>query len=314
MAWRPTASRSTLTRRSELLATIRAHFARARVLEVDTPLLGTAGAGDPAIASCAVELSGRRHYLQTSPESAMKRLLAAGSGDIFQLCKAFRVEEDSPLHRCEFTLLEWYRLGFDHHRLMDDVATLMQRLLPGVVLERASLAALSARAGGPDPHLATTPELAAWARARGLQLSGPDAADRVLLLDLLLSEVVRHAWPAGRGGFVYDFPVEQAAYARIRDGEPSLASRFELVFDGVELANGWHEVTDPLTQRARHAAEAAARHARGLPDMPPDPRLLAAIEAGLPDCAGVAVGVDRLVMLACAARDLGAVLAFGAEA
>ena len=312
MSWRPTASRSTLARRSEILASLRAHFTAAGVLEVDTPLLGAAGAGDPAIASCAVDLNGRRHYLQTSPESAMKRLLAAGSGDIYQLCKAFRAEEQSPIHRCEFTLLEWYRLGYDHHRLMDDVAALVRRVLPGVVLERASFAALSARAGGPDPHRATTPELAAWAHAIGLQMGAADAGDRVLLLDLLLSEVVRRAWPSG-GGFVYDFPVEQAAYARIRDGDPPLASRFELVLDGIELANGWHEVNDGQTQRARHAAESVARRARGLPDMPPDPGLLAALESGLPDCAGVALGIDRLVMLACAARDLGAVLAFGAE-
>jgi len=135
----------------------------------------------------------------------------------------------------------------------------------------------------------------------------------VLLLDLLLSEVVRRAWPPGQGGFVYDFPLEQAAYARLRPGSPPLASRFELVVDGVELANGWHELADGAGQRARHAAEDALRRARGEPPRPPDARLLAALDSGLPDCAGVALGLDRLVMLATGARELGAVLAFGAD-
>ena len=313
MDWRPTAPRSTLARRAGILATLRAYFAQTGALEVETPLLGLAGASDPAIASFAVDFGVGRRYLQTSPESAMKRLLAAGSGDIYQLCKAFRGEEDSALHRCEFTLVEWYRLGVGHHALMDDVAALVARVLPGLALDRASFADLSGRCGAPDPHLASSVELATWAAEVGFRMTANDARDRTLLLDLLLTEVVRRAWPPGQGGFVYDFPVEQAAYARIRPGAPPLASRFELVVDGIELANGWHEIGDAATQRERHCAEDAARRARGLPSQPPDPKLLAALDAGLPDCAGVALGVDRLVMLACGARDLGSVLAFGAD-
>lgn len=313
MNWRPTASRAALARRAEVLAEIRSHFAGEGVLEVDTPLLGIAGAGDPAIESVALDLEGRRYFLQTSPESAMKRLLAAGSGDVYQICKAFRREERSVLHRCEFTILEWYRLGFDHHRLMDDVASLVARILPRLRLSRASFAELGARCGAPDPHLAPTHELAEYARDVGLQLSAADAGDRVLLLDLLLTELVRRAWPAGEGGFVYDFPLEQAAYARVRDTAPPVASRFELVIDGVELANGWHELNDPAAQRARHAAEHAARLARGLSPMPPDPGLLAALAAGLPDCAGVAIGVDRLVMLALGESDIAGALALAAD-
>jgi lysyl-tRNA synthetase class 2 len=309
--WRPTASLAALRRRAELLATVRGHFAAQGVLEVETPLLGDAGAGDPAIASVAVVCGGRRRWLQTSPESAMKRLLAAGSGDIYQLCKAFRDEPAGPLHRTEFTILEWYRLGFDHHRLMDDVAALVGRVLPGLCLAREPYAGLSARCGAPDPFRAPTEQLADWARARGLTLTDADANDRTLLLDFLLSEVVREAWTNGRGGFVYDFPPEQAAYATLRDEDPPVASRFELVIDGVEIANGWQELTDPLAQRARHAAEAAARTAHGLPLQSPDPRLLAAFDAGLPPCAGVALGIDRLAMLATGARDLAAVLACG---
>ncbi|HMM75806.1 MAG TPA: EF-P lysine aminoacylase EpmA [Gammaproteobacteria bacterium] len=313
MDWRPTASRAALARRAEILALIREHFAAQGVLEVDTPLLGLAAAGDPALSSFRVELHGSPRYLQTSPEYAMKRLLAAGSGDVYQICKAFRDEEDGPLHRPEFTLLEWYRLGFDHHALMDDVAALLARVLPGLALERATFAALARRCGAPDPHLARDEELAAWAAALGFRASAGEATDRLLLLDLLLSEVVRRAWPPGQGGFVYDFPVGQAAYARIRPGSPPIASRFELIVDGVELANGWHELGDGAGQRARHAAEDAVRRARGQAPRAPDPRLLAALDHGLPDCAGVALGVDRLVMLATGARELGAVLAFGAD-
>lgn len=311
MNWRPTAGPAALRRRAELLATCRRYFDEQGVLEVETPLIGAAGAGDPAIASLAVEHDGRRRWLQTSPESAMKRLLAGGSGDIFQICKAFRDDAAGPLHRAEFTLLEWYRLGFDHHRLMDDVAALVARVLPAIRLERAPFAALCARCGAPDPHRAGTATLAEWARASGLELADADAADRVLLLDFLLSEVVRRAWAPGGGGFVYDFPAEQAAYARVRGGQPPVASRFELVVGGVEVANGWHELTDPGEQRARHAAEARARAAHGLPAQPPDPRLLAAFDAGLPACAGVAIGIDRLLMLACNADDIAQVLAFG---
>ncbi len=313
MDWRPTATRATLARRAGILAQIRAHFAAANVLEVDTPLLGLAGAGDPAIASLQVELHGRPRFLQTSPEYAMKRLLATGSGDVYQICKAFREDEDGALHRPEFTLVEWYRLGFDHHALMDDVAALIANVLPETTLERAALATLARRCGAPDPHAASTDELAAWAASLGFRAQAGEVADRLLLLDLLLSEVVRRAWPSGRGGFVYDFPVEQAAYARLRPGSPPLASRFELVIDGVELANGWHEVTDGATQRARHAAEEAARRARGLPSRQPDPKLLAALDHGLPDCAGVALGLDRLVMLATGVQTLDEVLAFGAD-
>lgn len=313
MDWRPTATRAALARRAEILVLIREHFALQGVLEVDTPLIGLAAAGDPALTSLRVDLHGSPRYLQTSPEYAMKRLLAAGSGDVYQICKAFRDEEDSPLHRPEFTLVEWYRLGFDHHALMDDVAALVARVLPGLDLERASFATLARRCGAPDPHVASNTALAAWAATLGFHPQAADADDRVLLLDLLLSEVVRRAWGPGQGGFVYDFPVEQAAYARVRPGSPPLASRFELIVGGVELANGWHELVDGAGQRARHAEEDAVRRARGQPPRAPDPRLLAALDRGLPECAGVALGLDRLVMLASGAHELGAVLAFGGD-
>lgn len=313
MNWQPTASRETLVLRARILATIREFFAAANVLEVDTPVIGHAGAGDPALKSIAVTLNGQVLYLQTSPESAMKRLLAAGSGDIYQLGKAFRDDEQSRLHRPEFTLLEWYRLGYDHHRLMDEVAALVAKVLPQVSLSRASFASLCDRCGAPDPHLADTGVLADYAAAHGLRLSVAETTDRCLLLDFLMSEVLRDAWPPGTGGFVYEFPVEQAAYASLLPGPPAVAARFELVIDGIEIANGWQELCDPELQRERYLVEAGLRQQRGLPPMPADARLLAGLAHGLPACAGVALGVDRLVLLAAAAEDLSEVLAFGAD-
>lgn len=296
-----------------MLGEIRAYFAQQGVLEVDTPLLGHTGAADPAIGSLALDLPSGRRYLQTSPEYAMKRLLAAGSGDIYQLCKAFREEEHSPLHRGEFTLLEWYRVGFDHHQLMAEVARLLAVFWPGRVLERLTIAHLAQQVGAPDPHLSSTAVLANYARDCGVVLTPPAAHDRSLLLDFLLTHLVRVGLPVGRAAFIYDFPLEQAAYARVRPGHPPVAERFELILDGVELANGYHELCDPLAQRARHAAEALVRAARGLPPPLIDERLLAALAAGLPACAGVALGIDRLLMLREGAANVGEVMAFGAE-
>ncbi len=282
-------------------------------MEVDTPLLGHTGAADPAIGSLALDLPNGRRFLQTSPEFAMKRLLAAGSGDIYQLCKAFREEEHSPLHRGEFTLLEWYRVGFDHHQLMDEVTALLGLFWPRRTLERLTIAQLAQQVGAPDPHLSSTQALASYARECGMVLCLATANDRSLLLDFLLTQLVRVGLPVGRAAFIYDFPVEQAAYARVRPQLPPVAERFELVVDGVELANGYHELCDPVAQRARHAQEAALRATRGLAPPLIDERLLAALTAGLPACAGVALGIDRLLMLHEGAASVGEVMAFGAE-
>ena len=313
MDWRPTAARPALLARAALLQQIRQHFAAAGVLEVDTPLLDRCGAADPALQSIAVPCADGIRYLQTSPEFAMKRLLAAGAGDIYQICKAFRGEEQSRLHRGEFTMLEFYRLGFDHHQLMDEVAELVGLALPGRVIERLTVAGLAAALDCPDPHRADTPTLAAFARAAGAMLSAEDATDRVLLLDFLLEKLVREGLGKGRAAFLYDFPVEQGAYARVRPGPPPVAERFELIIDGVELANGYHEVTDAATQQALFAREAALRARRGLPSPVLDERLLAALAVGLPPCAGVALGLDRLLMLGTGAADLGEVIAFAAD-
>ncbi len=311
MSWRPRITRAALERRARLLADIRDFFAARGVLEVDTPLLAAAGSTDPALESFTVAArDGTPWYLQTSPEFAMKRLLASGSGDIYQICKAFRREEISRLHQEEFSLLEWYRLDFDHHRLMDDVAALLAAVGFPHSLERHAYRDLCRQHTGLDPLTAPAAELASAAAAAGAKFEGA-LDDRALLLDWLFGCAVLPALPDDVGIFIYDFPVEQAAYARVRPDTPPVGERFELVLGTVELANGFHEETDAREQRCRQSRENARRNALGLPQVPLDEALLAALDAGLPRCAGVALGIDRLLMAVMGVRDIREVTAFG---
>jgi lysyl-tRNA synthetase class 2 len=309
--WRPSATPAALLRRAELLAGIRTFFAERGVLEVETPLLAHSGVTDPAIEALQVEAPGAApRFLQSSPEYAMKRLLAAGSGPIYQLGKAFRAGEQGRRHNPEFTLLEWYRPGFDDHALMAEVAALLERCLGRPGWRKVSYGELFREQLGTDPHRATAAELAAVARAR-LDVGGL-ATDRDGWLDLLLSHCIE---PTLAGTVcVHDFPASQAALARIveQDGV-AVAQRFEFYVDGIELANGYHELLDAREQARRFAADNAARRRRGLAERAPDPRLLAALEAGLPPCSGVALGVDRLLLAASGAASLGEVLAFDWE-
>jgi len=314
--WRPCASLQTLQLRAHLLARIRSFFAAAGVMEVETPLLCPTAATDPALASMHSRYTGpgapagRTLYLQTSPEAAMKRLLAAGSGPIYQLCKAFRDGERGRRHNPEFTILEWYRPGFDHLRLMDEVGALVRTLLGLAEAERLSYREAFLRYCRLDPHTAETGELRAHAAACGVSaVAGLDAEARDGWLDLLLSHQVEPRLGRERPTFLYDYPASQAALARVV-GDPPVARRFELYVDGLELANGYHELTDAVEQRRRLLEDLEIRRARGLPELPLDTRLLDALAAGLPDCAGVALGVDRLVMMAARAESLDQVLAF----
>ncbi len=309
--WRPRASLATLRERAALSDRIRDYFRRTGALEVDTPVLMRYGNPDPAITSLQVDVAGagRRAFLQTSPEFAMKRLLAAGSGDIYQFAPAFRGDEAGHMHLTEFTLLEWYRVGVDHHALIDDVEALVRAAVPRLTFARAHYAEVFEAALGLNPHTAATDALAAVVRERGIEL-GADAADRVLVLDALYAELCHGLARDDTALFVVDFPVEHAAYARIAPGPPPVANRFELVVGGMELANGYYEVTDPGEQRQRFERENARRVTLGRTPIPPDPDLLAALSHGLPACAGVALGFDRLVMLATGTRDIAAVVAF----
>lgn len=308
--WRPAASPAALARRAELLAAVRGFFANRAVLEVETPLLASHGVTDPAIEPLIVDagaMLAAPRYLQTSPEYAMKRLLAAGSGPIYQLGRAFRDGEAGRRHNPEFTLLEWYRPGLDHHELMAEVADLLTHCLGPRPWRKVSYAQLFREHLGVDPHRATVEELAALARDR-LEV-GDLALARDGWLDLLLS----HCIEPGLEGLVcvHDYPGSQAALARVEErGGIAVAERFEFYVDGLELANGYHELADPAEQARRFAADNALRRSRGLSERAPDPRLLAALEAGLPACSGVALGFDRLVMVATGAGRLDEVLAF----
>lgn len=241
----------------------------------------------------------------------MKRLLAAGSGSIYQLGKVFRNGEAGRRHNPEFTLLEWYRPGFDLHALMDEMDALMASLLGTPAAERLSYAEAFIRYAGIDPHAATAAELQRIASvekfSESLSLAGDD---RDGWLDLLLTHLVEPHLGKERPIFIFDYPPSQAALARIRPGNPPVAERFELYIDGIELANGYHELGDAREQRYRFEADRARRRDARLSDVPVDERLLAALEHGLPDCSGVALGVDRVLMIAAQARALDEVMAF----
>ncbi len=311
--WRPTASLQTLHRRARMLADIRAFFAERNLLEVQTPALSSAGNPDPSIDSLACELhlpgsaTGRRYYLHTSPEFAMKRLLAAGSGDIYQLCRVFRDGEAGRLHSPEFTMLEWYRVGFGIDRLIEEVAELIRRLLDRDLPSlRLGYREAFERALALDPFRAETRQLAEAAAARGLAPDGE--LHRDAWLNLLMSQCVEPTLPEKTLVFIDAWPASQASLARL--GPDGSAQRFELYLDGIELANGFEELTDAAEQRRRFEADNRQRAARGQPQMPLDQAFLTALEAGMPDCAGVAMGIDRLLMLACRAERIGEVMAF----
>lgn len=316
--WRPSATLDALRQRAAMLARIRGYFAEQGVVEVDTPLLSRAAVTDVHLESIAAEVTGAgRMYLQTSPEYAMKRLLAAGLGDCYQVCRVFRDGERGAHHNPEFTMIEWYRVGFDAARLMEDVEVAVQRMLAGLrdlpAAERLSYRDAVRRFGGADPMTASAGELASVLEGRGIAMPPAALEDRDALLDLLVSTVVGPQLGRGRPTFVHDYPASQAALARIRQGEYPVAERFELYLDGLELANGFHELADAGEQRSRFEADLAARAAQGRPGRPVDERFLAALGHGLPDCSGVALGFDRLVMAACGLDSIDEALAFPVE-
>lgn len=309
--WQPTASLKNLRRRAQLLAEIRAFFAAREVLEVDTPVLSNAGVTDVNLTNIRTTDGG---FLQTSPEYAMKRLLAAGMGDCYQLGHVFRQDESGARHNAEFTLLEWYRLGWDDHQLMDEVAQLCRQVSaqPSLPVERLSYAAAFARAGLPDPHRADLAEL----RDAVQQQLAADSSDwqRDDCLDALMALVVEPSLPADQLTFITHYPASQAALAQFEtQGELTLARRFELYWGGMELANGYFELTDAAEQQRRFAEDQQRRQQQGLPETAMDQRLLAAMQAGLPECAGVALGVDRLLMRILGEDHIAAVLPFDRE-
>jgi lysyl-tRNA synthetase class 2 len=317
-SWRPTASRQALELRATLLARARAFFATRRVLEVDTPVVVNAGVTDVHIHPARVRFEGTlaEFFLHTSPEYAMKRLLAAGSGDIYQICHVVRALERGRLHNAEFTLIEWYRLGLTLEALMDEVEALVRELLGSRAdtLEggRISYQEAFEREIGIDPFTVSGDTLLEAARACGYS-PGEAAPERDELLELLMSLRVGPALGRHALTFVHRYPASQAALARLDPYDPRMALRFELYCEGIELANGFDELAASGEQRARFAADAAGRARRGLAPIAPDERLLAALATGLPPCAGVALGFDRTVMLAAGADRIDDVLPFPIE-
>ena len=305
--WQPSASIPNLLKRAAIMAEIRRFFADRGVLEVETPCMSQATVTDIHLFPFETRFVGPGHsqgmnlYLMTSPEYHMKRLLAAGCGPVFQLCRSFRNEEMGRHHNPEFTMLEWYRPHYDMYRLMNEVDDLLQQVLECQAFQRYLEI---------DPLSADKPQLREVAAKLDLSNIADTEEDRDTLLQLLFTMGVEPHIGKDRPAFVYHFPASQAALAQISTEDHRVAERFEVYFKGIELANGFHELTDAREQQQRFEQDNRKRAARGLPQQPVDTNLLEALKAGMPDCSGVALGVDRLVMLALGAESLAEVMAF----
>jgi lysyl-tRNA synthetase class 2 len=317
--WRPTADRAALAAAAAVRRRLRDFLEARGYLEVETPQLSAAANPDPAVEPFSVAGDAGPLWLATSPEFPMKRLLAADAGPIYQMARAFRREELGRRHNPEFTLLEWYAPGVAPAAFIDEAVALVAAGLgsePAVT--RLTYAEAFREACGVDPHRAGARELAEVARGAGFAVAGMEGDFdprpwRHLLQGLLMEPAL-----AERGLVVVsDFPADDAALARLRPAddpkEPAVAERFEIYLHGLELANGYHELADPAEQRRRFEADNERRRAEGQQPLPVDDHLLAALEAGLPDACGMAMGVDRLIMAATGAAAIEGVLAFPAD-
>lgn len=314
--WQPTASIEQLRQRATLIASIRQFFSERQVMEVDTPAMSHATVTDIHLHTFQTEFvgpgyaDGSKLFFMTSPEFHMKRLLAAGSGCIYQINKAFRNEENGRYHNPEFTMLEWYRVGFDHHQLMDEMDELLQRVLKCGAAERMTYQQAFVDILGICPLEGSMHDLKVVAGQLGLSDIAEPENDRDTLLQLLFSVGIENKIGQHVPAFVYDFPASQAALAKINPDDQRVADRFEVYFKGIELANGFHELDNPKEQLARFEQDNVKRLEMGLAPQPIDYHLIAALESGLPDCAGVALGVDRLIMLALGCEHIDQVTAF----
>lgn len=311
--WRPGASRMAMEARAALLADIRSFFADRNVMEVETPVISSAGNCDPNMHNIATD-SSRKKYLRTSPEYPMKRLMASGHRDIYEIGRVFRAGETGRYHNPEFTLLEWYRGGWNYLDLADETTELVRFCgrgqFDGWPVSRVTYRELFQRETGLDPLDCSESDLEFCALERGIQ-AGP--MDQQEWLDLLLSQVIQAALPGEAFTVVYEFPPEQAALARIRDGDTPVAERFEIYLGQMELANGYQELTDADEQLRRFRRESAMTAGRSQEPVPIDTRLVAALRHGLPECSGVALGVDRLLMSCTKLDRIDGVLAFSAD-
>ena len=307
--WEPSAGIDELRARADLLAGVRAFLSSRGVLEVDTPLLGRFAITDPNIELFEVATPDGTRFLQSSPEYAMKRLLASGSGDIFQLGKVFRSGEHGGRHNPEFVMLEWYRVGWTHYQLMREVAELIAETLRFSTWQIWSLEALFDHFCQINLHEATELELKVAVVNASIDVVGD--LDKLDYLDLLMTHVVEPGIASWGLVFIVDFPTQQAALSRIIErGDNPVAARFEAYVQGVELANGYWEESDPDILTKRFEADNGLRASRGQAARKIDERLIRALRAGVPDCAGVAVGFDRLLMIAQGWSELSQVMPF----
>lgn len=310
-SWKPNASIEVLKQRAAVIQNIRQFFYEREVLEVETPILSSASGTDVQLSQWQTS---NGYFMHTSPEFAMKRLLAAGSDDIFQIARVFRMDEQGVRHNPEFTMLEWYRLGFSEFDLMDEVALLIRSLSHDMSLPAKKLTYQAAfeLAGLPCPHSQSTDKLKQACELRLNCLAKDWSRDDCL--DALMSMVVEPELPKDQLTFIYDYPASQAALARHHEiNGVRVARRFELYWQGMELANGYFELSDIAEQKRRFSNEVLQRSELGIQEPVLDQNFLAALENGLPDCAGVALGVDRLLMILLGEREIDRVLAFAMD-
>jgi lysyl-tRNA synthetase class 2 len=321
MNWQPSADIQQLRQRAKILQDIRQFFVERGLLEVETPALSQAGVTDihlhcfktnfvgPQISTVKSANLSVPLYLQTSPEFHMKRLLSAGSGSIFQISKSFRNEESGRFHNPEFTLLEWYRVAFDHFLLMDEMDQLLQLILNCKSARRCSYQQAFIEVLNVDPLAASIAELKQSGVHLNLGEVLSEEVDRDTILQLLFCIAIEPVIAEQQPCFIYNFPASQAALARISPLDSRVAERFEVYFQGIELANGFHELNDAQEQLIRFKEDNRLRSLKGLEQMPIDNNFIASLKM-LPDCAGVALGIDRLVMLATGQAHIDSVISF----
>jgi lysyl-tRNA synthetase class 2 len=309
--WQPTVSIETLKRRAQLLADVRLFFAERSVLEVETPMLSKAAPTAPYLDSLSTQVfETQTHYLQTSPEFAMKRLLAAGSGDIYQICKVFRDGEQGRHHSPEFTMLEWYRPQLSYHGLMDEVDALLQQVAAQQPAQRFTYQAVFEQYLSINPHTVTDDELNQVVQQNTLALPDGFQTNKDGWLEILMSQIIEPALAKlGVPVIIYDFPASQAQLAKIVQDESGapVAARFEIYAGGLELANGYDELLNEAELRQRFEQDNRERLKQNKPTMPIDENLLSAMAAGLPNCTGIALGVDRLMMVISGQTDINTV-------
>ncbi len=312
MDWQPSFSMDMLRYRARYIQSIRDFFQEKNVIEVMTPLLSPHTITDPHIASIEVPIARDTYYLQSSPEFHMKRLLAAGSGAIYQIGHAFRSDERGVRHNPEFSMLEWYQPGYDHHQLMDEMAELLQAVFNVSHTTRITYQNLFKQYFDCDVLNATAEQCLQLVKKQGIVVDALESFDKDELLDLLMTHCIEKKLGHDMPIFVCNYPASQAALARTSLEDPRVAERFELYWHGLELANGFHELTSSRVQRQRFEADNEYRQQHGLPTLPLDEAFLACLDH-MPACAGVALGIERLLMVVTDSSHIESVMAFSMD-